>query len=147
MWLLTTVLLGVDRAEVSSLKIWWNGSRRGNREFKGFHHLPSLLPSTLGPKSFTDLILIHIYHHAKGQLFSKQNCLVITSPKKRTKCTQQTNVRSFFGRSYDLTTLFRDLLTFTRRHSETIGRRLKSCDLLCMTKILQDQKWLYDSPI
>ena len=38
-WLLTTLLLGVDRAEVSSLKIWWNGSRRGNREFKGFHHL------------------------------------------------------------------------------------------------------------
>ena len=49
-WLLTTVLLGVDRAEVSSLKIWWNGSRRGNREFKGFHHLPSLLPSTMRPK-------------------------------------------------------------------------------------------------
>ena len=30
------IWLGVDRAEVSSLKKWWNGSRRGNREFSGF---------------------------------------------------------------------------------------------------------------
>ena len=42
-------LLGVDRAEVSSLKIWWNGSRRGNREFKGFHHLRLLSGSPTKP--------------------------------------------------------------------------------------------------
>ena len=64
-------LLGVDRAEVSSLKIWWNGSRRGNREFKGFHHLPSLLPSTLGPKYLWNQLEIYIFHHIKGQLTSK----------------------------------------------------------------------------
>ena len=63
-WLLTTVLLGVDRAEVSSLKIWWNGSRRGNREFKGFHHLPS----TMRPKYLWNQLEMYIFHHVKGQL-------------------------------------------------------------------------------
>ena len=58
-------LLGVDRAEVSSLKIWWNGSRRGNREFKGFHHLP--LPPFAGCTA--DTALSHIL---------TSFCLVIT---------------------------------------------------------------------
>ena len=38
----------MDRAEVSSLKIWWNGSRRGNREFRGF--LPYALPKCVSLK-------------------------------------------------------------------------------------------------
>ena len=47
---------------------------------------------------------------AKGQLISKQNCRAITSPKKRTELTIQSNestqdseFRLFFGRSYGST--------------------------------------------
>ena len=45
----------------------------------------------------------------KGELILEQNCLAVTSPKKRTKHTQDsilTAFRSFFGRSYGLTILF-----------------------------------------
>ena len=56
---------------------------------------------------------------SKGQLILKQNCRAITSPKKRTKLiilsifsSQDSELRSSFGRSYGSTILFRDLLTF-----------------------------------
>ena len=67
-------LLGVDRAEVSSLKIWWNGSRRGNREFKGFHHLRLLSGSPTKPVPHSkdykptvgSTLPIHFYHLPKN---------------------------------------------------------------------------------
>jgi len=55
----------------------------------------------------------------KGQLISKQNCRVVTSPKKWTKLiilnifsTQDSELRSFFWEELLLTILFWDLLTF-----------------------------------
>ena len=52
---------------------------------------------------------------AKGQLISKQICRAITSPKKQTKLiilsifsSQDSELRSFFGRSYGSTILFRN---------------------------------------
>ena len=59
---------------------------------------------------------LKISSEAKGQLISKQNCRAVTSYKKRTEPTQD-NILSafclFFGRSYSLTVLFQDLLTFS----------------------------------
>ena len=49
----------------------------------------------------------------KGQYISKQNCPAVTSPKKRTKRTQNTILsafRSFFGRSYVFFILIQTLL-------------------------------------
>ena len=46
----------------------------------------------------------------KGQLILKQNCRAVTSPKNERNALRM--FRSFFGRSYSLTILFRDLLTF-----------------------------------
>ena len=51
----------------------------------------------------------------KGQNISKQNCRAVTFPPKRTNPTQDSILsafRSFFGRRYSSTILFRDLLTF-----------------------------------
>ena len=52
------------------------------------------------------------------QLISKQICRAVTSPKKQTKRTQDSILSAFcsiFGRSYDLTTLFQVLLTFSNK--------------------------------
>ena len=65
----------------------------------------------------------------KGQLISKQNCPALTSPKKRTKPTQDTILsafRSFFGRSFGSTILFWDLLTFTKTGLQNIKSKTKS---------------------
>ena len=52
---------------------------------------------------------------SKGQFISKQNCRVVTSPKKQMKCTQDTILSGFhsvFGRSYGSIIFFQGLLTF-----------------------------------
>ena len=68
-----------------------------------------------------------------GQLISKQKFWAITSPKKRSKHTQESilnSFRSFFGdypkfvssgRSYSWTILFRDLLTVSTTHHCVCG--------------------------
>ena len=97
-WLLTTVLLGVDRAEVSSLKIWWNGSRRGNREFKGFHHLPSLLPSTMRPKSLWNRQSKMWYHSTLlfYQIEPLKNGATLIFPSSITKTSSAPNTKIIF---------------------------------------------------
>ena len=60
-------------------------------------------------------LLSFLSYEYKGHLISTQNCWAVTSPKKGTKCTQNTTLNAFcwyFGRSYGSTILFRDLLTF-----------------------------------
>ena len=59
------------------------------------------------------------YAKIKGQTISKANYGLLNSPKKRTKCTQDTTLsafRSFFGRIEETINCFRDLAYTIQAH-------------------------------
>ena len=81
------------------------------------HQVAPSIFSILKQDFYRLIFALQIRSHSltKGQLILKQNCRVITSPKKQTELIiliifscQDSELRLFFGRSYDSTILFRN---------------------------------------
>ena len=85
--------------------------------------MPLILKTISGTYHINNYIEAHFFQKItrpiviKGQTISKANYGLLKSPKKRTKCTQDTILsafRSFFGRIEETINCFWDLLTFSK---------------------------------